>query len=88
MAFKISPNPASFSVRIDLGEVANDQSFTFSLFDQFGRQLQSTNWEGSGSNGIETKTILLKDNLPKGTYFYKLVGNQGVNVSGTLVIIQ
>jgi hypothetical protein len=82
MYFKISPNPCTDKLYIDL-ELKSAKSANFSIFN-------------SGGDLMITK-LFLKDqnqyslnisNYPRGLYFYNLKTDKGNSISGKLIFIE
>jgi hypothetical protein len=80
-AIAIAPNPMGSAATVTLRDVTPGTRYTFTLFDQLGREVRRI--EGvQGSEGF----TLLRDGLASGSYVYRLQAGTGNGVTGSLIV--
>jgi hypothetical protein len=77
-AVTIAPNPFSTSVTIIINNALQFSNCEFRIYNVFGEELINTTL-------TKQLTTLETSNLPSGIYFYKVIGNDKIIQSGTLI---
>lgn len=77
----ISPNPITTSAMVRVEHLSPGTHYSFIIYDLNGKELRRTQGIHDGA-GFE----ITRDNLPSGSYFYRLVPENGATVSGGVIV--
>ncbi len=78
-SLKIYPNPFTSSAILNVESDVKDLQFTFTVYDILGKQVMQNNHLG-------TTSVINRENLDAGVYFYKIENKQQILKSGKLII--
>ena len=78
-SLKIYPNPFTSSAILNIESDNKDLQFNFTVYDILGKQVMHNTHLG-------TTSVINRESLNAGVYFYKIEGNQQLLKTGKLII--